>query len=221
MKATWKDGLFWLSSYTWEVNQAMAQQDWQQVQPPVSRPAAPHRMSHCLILFTWKRKRLKCVWAREKHFDNLTCLQFWARLVHCGFLKNHFTQKLLLPFISPFPLSKRRKFMKRRKTVPCHHPPIYFFKPLCIYFCLISPSPIFLLFETEMLIRWGFPSRLSLVGLLPFQRSAPVPAKCYELQGKKLNQLTNLARPQNTDCVCRRNIFSCWGNTEFSQHWSR
>lgn len=79
--------------------------------------------------------------------------------------------------------------MKIRKTYPYHHPPIYF---LCIYFSLISPSRIFLPLETEMLIRWGFPSRLSLVGLLSFQRSALVPAKCYELQGKEPNQLTNV-----------------------------
>lgn len=91
---------WWRQPETWALptefpylggNQAMALQDWQQVQPPVSRPAASHRISHCLTLyvFTGKWKRLKCVWAREKCFDNLTCLQLLAReLFHCGFKKN-------------------------------------------------------------------------------------------------------------------------------------
>lgn len=50
--------------------------DGEQAWPPVSRPAVSQGTCHCLIVyvFTGKWKRLKCVWATEKHFDNLKCM---------------------------------------------------------------------------------------------------------------------------------------------------
>lgn len=119
-------------------------------------------------------------------------------------LKKYFTHKFFLSFSSTFPFFSIRK---RGKTLLCHHPPIYFSKPSHIYFCLISSLPTSLPLETEMLIRCCFPSRLSFAGLLPFRRPGPVPAKCYELQGKK--QPTNQCwQDHKIQSVSVRGIYS-------------
>lgn len=142
------------------------------------------------------------------------------RFFHCGFWKDTLHTRIFLKLLSSLPFFGIRKHITKWKPFPCHHCPAHLFKPSCIYLCLIS-SPHFPSSRDGNADQMGSPIWVELCRASPTLEISSSRSKVLWATRKKNNPSTKCRQDRKVQCVCRRNIFLGWGNTEFSQHWSR